>query len=113
MNMKKDVSIATLEEDILTVLIGKRLYGLQILSAVNEADKDVRQIGFGSLYPTLHRMQKKNLVESEWGDETDNNGARRKYYKVTGIGETMLNKCRDRRVYLSNWSPSPAMGVPI
>ena len=85
----ESITLSALEEDLLTALFSKELYGLQIINAINEASEGKRQIGFGSLYPTLHRMEKKGLVKARWGEQTDpeSGGARRKYYQVTGLGE--------------------------
>jgi DNA-binding PadR family transcriptional regulator len=98
------------EEDILTVLLGKELYGLQIIQAVNVASQCKRDIGFGSLYPALNRLSKNGLLKSRWGDEIDeeSGGARRKYYKVTGLGERVLHETQNYRAALSVWQPGLA-----
>lgn len=101
------ITLSALEEDLLTVLRGKELYGLQVMNAINEASDGKRQIGFGSLYPTLHRMEKKGLVKSRWGEETDpeSGGARRKYYEITGLGEQALRETQEYRAHLAGWKP--------
>ncbi|MBD2303306.1 PadR family transcriptional regulator [Nostoc sp. FACHB-190] len=101
------ITLSALEEDLLTVLRGKELYGLQVMNAINEASDGKRQIGFGSLYPTLHRMEKKGLVKSRWGEETDaeSGGARRKYYEITGLGEQVLRETQEYRAHLAGWKP--------
>ena len=43
-------------------LSGRELYGLEIITAVADASDGKRKIGFGSLYPTLHKLEKKGLV---------------------------------------------------
>ncbi|MBW4490348.1 MAG: PadR family transcriptional regulator [Trichocoleus desertorum ATA4-8-CV12] len=104
----QDITLSALEEDLLTVLLGKELYGLQVMNAMNEARQGRRQIGFGSLYPTLHRLDKKGLVKARWGDEADEEagGARRKYYKLTGLGEKVLKETQEYRAYLAGWQPT-------
>ncbi|WP_218080082.1 PadR family transcriptional regulator [Anthocerotibacter panamensis] len=101
-------TLSALEENLLTVLSGRELYGLQILKAFEEATSGRRQIGFGSLYPTLHRLQKKGFVTSRWGDETpeERGGARRRYYQLTGLGETALHEVQLIRVALAAWEPA-------
>jgi DNA-binding PadR family transcriptional regulator len=45
------------------------------------------KLSIGGLYTTLHRMEEKGLVISRWGEPTEiRKGARRKYYKITGVG---------------------------
>lgn len=102
------ITLSALEEDLLTVLCSKELYGLQIMNGINDASKGLRQIGFGSLYPTLHRLEKKGLVKARWGEETDpeSGGARRKYYHVTGLGEQVLRDTQEYRAHLALWKPA-------
>lgn len=102
------ITLSALEEDLLTVLCSKELYGLQIMNAINDASKGKRSIGFGSLYPTLHRLEKKGLVKARWGEETDpeSGGARRKYYRVTGLGEQVLRGIQAYRAHLAGWKPA-------
>ncbi|BAY96057.1 MULTISPECIES: PadR family transcriptional regulator [unclassified Tolypothrix] len=95
------VKLSALEEDILTLLRGLEMYGLEILDGLN--DGRPIPIGFGSLYPTLNRLEKKGLVSWKWGDEQDETGgARRKYYKVTGLGANVLREVQEYREKLAN-----------
>ena len=106
---KKDdfIVLSPLEEDILTALSGRELYGLQIIDAIAEASNGRRKIGFGSLYPTLHKLDKKGFVEPRWGDELEETGgARRKYYKITGLGSRVLTETQEFRSRLAG--PQPA-----
>ena len=104
--------LSTLEEDILTVLLGRPLYGLLISRAITEASNGVRQIGVGSLYPTLRRLERKGFVSSYWeGDEAETRGkkrggARRRYYKITPEGSSVLLENRTVRQNLLNWQPA-------
>ncbi len=109
------IVLSALEEDLLTVLLGKECYGLQIMKAMNEASKGKREIGFGSLYPTLHRLEKKGLVKTRWGDEKDSEsgGARRKYYQVTGLGQRVLKETQEYRVQLAGWQPAFFQGRQV
>jgi len=94
------VKLSALEEDILTLMGTHKMYGLEMLDGLN--DKRPIPIGFGSLYPTLNRLEKKGLVSWEWGSEQDTSGgARRKYYKVTGQGAVELKKVQKYRELLA------------
>jgi len=74
-----------LKEQILTVLLRHgELYGLQMRELI-EQDFG-RKVSFGSLYPTLRRLERGGLVTARWGDErlVERGGARRRYYRRTG-----------------------------
>jgi PadR family transcriptional regulator PadR len=45
------------EETVLTVLRNHELYGLEIIKAIEEATEGKRRVGFGALYPTLHKLE--------------------------------------------------------
>ena len=80
-------------------LSGRELYGLEIITAVADASVDKRKIGFGSLYPTLHKLEKKGLVKARWGEDTpeERAGARRRYSAITGLGERAVKKAQQVR----------------
>ena len=80
--------LSAVEEDILTLLVGRELYGLAIIEASKSAVGGSRALRLGSLYTALYKMEKKGLVRSWWGSETpDERGhARRRYYTATGSG---------------------------
>ena len=98
---KKSIKLSSIDEDILTVLLGRELYGLEILDYINP-DRPGIPLTYGSIYPALNRLEKKGLIESKWGDEsTGSSGARRKYYKVTGPGASTLSDVQLYRQLLS------------
>ena len=103
--------LSALEEDILTVLLGQPLYGLQVSKAITDASNGVRKIGVGSLYPTLRRLEKKGFVSSYWDDnesepkEKQRGGARRRYYRITPDGSKVLSENRTVRENLLQWQP--------
>jgi PadR family transcriptional regulator PadR len=100
-----EIGLSTREEDLLTLLTGKQLYGLEILAATKASG---RTIGVGSLYPTLHKMERKRLVRSWWGEETAaaRGHARRRYYTATAFGERVLAQTQRRRAGLAQWHPA-------
>ena len=102
--------ISALEEDILTLLLGQPLYGLQICKAIDESSGGKQTLKVGSLYPSLHRLEAKGLVLSymQDGDLTARKGNRRKYYRITGKGSRALNQRQMTRSNLAKWRPSPA-----
>ncbi|MEM1239742.1 MAG: PadR family transcriptional regulator [Cyanobacteria bacterium P01_H01_bin.26] len=106
---QKPVRISAIDEDVLTALLGRELYGLEILDQLN-LDRP-SELKFGSLYPALNRLEKKGLVSWKWGDEVDESGgARRKYYKVTGLGVRSLRAVQEYRAALAQRAgQAPAM----
>jgi PadR family transcriptional regulator, regulatory protein PadR len=105
MPRKKDdadtVRLSAIDEDVLTALLGRELYGLEILDQLNPGRP--LEISFGSLYPALNRLEKKGFIEWRWGDEQDGSGgARRKYYKVTGLGASTLKDVQNYRASLGH-----------
>jgi DNA-binding PadR family transcriptional regulator len=46
------------------------------------------QVSFGSLFPSLHRMEERGWVEAEW--RTSENNRRAKYYRLTSLGRAQL-----------------------
>jgi PadR family transcriptional regulator, regulatory protein PadR len=94
------IRLSAIEEDLLTVLLGRELYGLDILDQLNPGR--LIEISFGSLYPALNRMEKKGFISWRWGDVQDGSGgARRKYYKVTGLGSSVLYEVQQYRMALT------------
>lgn len=99
----KPVRLSAIDEDILTVLLGQEFYGLEILDELNQGRPIT--LSFGSLYPALNRLEKKGLISWRWGDEVDDSGgARRKYYKVTGLGANTLSGVQQYRLVLAQRS---------
>lgn len=96
--------ISPIEEDILNLLLGRELYGLQICRAFEEASGGTRRMSVGTLYPVLARLERKGLVLSRMEDNP-NGGARRKYFRITPGGSKVLLEAKDFREKLSAWSP--------
>ena len=108
MKIKKDGELSRREETVLIALRNRELYGLQIIKALEQVTDGKRRIGFGSLYPTLHQLEKKGMVKSRWGDETpeEKGAARRKYYTITNTGERALREAEQVRNQLARWNPA-------
>ena len=113
-DMENLPSVSALEEDILTALFSHPLYGLQICDAIDQSSTGQHMMKIGSLYPSLHRLEKKGFVTSRMAEtETKTRGGnRRKYYKITMKGATALSQKQEMRRRLADWgkkaSPNPA-----
>jgi PadR family transcriptional regulator, regulatory protein PadR len=88
--------LSAIEEDILTVLVDRECYGLEILGYLNLGRRHT--LTFSSLYPALNRLGEKKFIDWRWGDETDSSGgARRKYYKLIDLGISTLKEVQNYR----------------
>jgi DNA-binding PadR family transcriptional regulator len=91
--------ISALEEDVLTVLLNRELYGLEMLKILNRGRRVPMKLG--SLYSTLKSLKTKKLADWHYGDEQqDTGGGRRKYYRLTESGRTALKDLRQYRLEL-------------
>ncbi len=73
-----------------TLKDGGPLHGVGIADRIVRHSGDSLRIEEGSLYPALHRLQDKGLVEWEW--MTSEKGKRAKYYTLSTAGEKALQK---------------------
>jgi PadR family transcriptional regulator, regulatory protein PadR len=102
------IILSATEEDILTVIWGflQGVYGLDILNRINRANKETnrREIGVGTLYPALKRMEQQGLVTGRWGEYVgeESGGARRRYYTISADGEAALIATQQYRQQLAS-----------
>lgn len=75
---------------ILSILSRKESYGYEIIQKVKEVSDNQLEWGEGSLYPVLHKLEKKGLIISEW--KVSDTGRKRKYYSVSQEGKEVLNQ---------------------
>jgi len=89
MENTKDDKLTINEVKVLSALAFKEMYGLEVIKNVQEEHNT--NLYLGTLYNLLSRLDKKGFVTSRWGDDEDGkNGARRRYYKITGLGERVV-----------------------
>ena len=62
-----DLLQGTLELLILRTLALEPMHGWGIAQRIQQVSKDALQIGQGSLYPALHRLEYKGWIRAEWG----------------------------------------------
>ena len=103
----------TLDMLVLRILQWGPQHGHGIGQAIRTQSDDLLKVETGSLYPALHRLQKRGWLESEWGVSEANQRA--KYYQLTSAGKAQLSRERDRWSLLVNaigriMNPSPARG---
>ena len=74
---------------VLSAIADKDEYGLGIIKEVKE--KSGIKLVLGSLYNILGKLEKLGYVEGYWGETAEGRGGnRRRYYKITGLGEKAL-----------------------
>lgn len=83
-----DVLQGTLDMLILKALSLEAMHGWGISQRIQQISRDVLQINQGSLYPALHRLERRAWIESDWG--TSENNRRAKYYQLTSLGKKQL-----------------------
>ncbi len=85
---KLEVMQGTLDLLILQTLQWGPQHGHGIGQAIRAKSDDLLQVEHGSLYPALHRLRRKEWIESEWG--VTNNNQRAKFYRLTSAGKRQL-----------------------
>jgi PadR family transcriptional regulator PadR len=80
----------TLDMLILRTLLFGPAHGHQIAKHIQRTTDEVLQVEHGSLYPALHRLERKGWVTAKW--ETAKDGNRQfKYYRMTAAGKKQLS----------------------
>jgi len=83
-----DLLQGTLDLLILQTIALEPMHGWGIALRIQQVSQDVLQIGQGSLYPALYRLEYKGWIKSEWGSSENNRRA--KFYKLTAAGRRQL-----------------------
>jgi transcriptional regulator len=92
---RTDLLQGTLDLLILKVLAPAPMHGYAISQRIQQVSRDILQVQQGSLYPALHRLERRKWVKAEWAPSENNRRA--KYYRLTAAGRRQLEE------ELSNW----------
>ena len=84
----------TLDMLVLRTLQWGPQHGHGIGRAIRRQSDDLLKVETGSLYPALHRLEKRGWLSSEWGVSEANQRA--KYYRLTVAGKAQLSRERNR-----------------
>ncbi|QXD23612.1 PadR family transcriptional regulator [Opitutia bacterium ISCC 51] len=87
---KKDVLLGTLDLLILRVISAGPIHGYGIARRIQQISHDVLTVQQGSLYPALHRLEKKSFIQSDW--QTGETKKPIKMYALTKDGEKQLEE---------------------
>ena len=83
-----DLPQGTLDLLILrTISLGPQ-HGWAVSERVQQMSSDVLRVQQGSLYPALHRLERRGWIKARWG--TSENNRRAKYYELTKAGRKQL-----------------------
>jgi PadR family transcriptional regulator PadR len=83
-----DLLQGTLDMLVLRTLLFGPLHGYGIAKAIRSTSKEALEIEFGSLYPSLKRLELKGWIASKW--ETSDLNRRARYYRLTPTGRKQL-----------------------
>jgi PadR family transcriptional regulator PadR len=83
-----DLPQGTLALLILRTLALESQHGWAISERIQQVSRDVLQVPQGSLYPALHRLERRGWIKAEW--RISDNNRRAKYYMLTAKGRKQL-----------------------
>ncbi len=79
----------TLDMLILRTLVFGPAHGHQVAAHIQRTSAEVLQVEHGSLYPALHRLERKGWIAASWETAKDRN-RQFKYYRLTAAGRRQL-----------------------
>ena len=90
MARKTDLLQGTLDLLVLKTVAAGPLHGYGIAQRILVTSKELLQVQQGSLYPALHRLERKGLLKAEWRET--GNGPMAKVYSLTASGRACLRQ---------------------
>jgi len=93
-NQRLELLQGTLDMLILRTLQWGPRHGHGIGQAIRSQSDDLLRVETGSLYPALHRLEKRGWLKAEWGVSEANQRA--KFYQLTAPGKAQLSREQDR-----------------
>lgn len=83
-----DLPQGTLDLLILRTLVAGANHGWGISERIHQVSREVLQVQQGSLYPALHRLERRGWIKASWGSSENNRRA--KFYELTRLGRKQL-----------------------
>ena len=90
MGSQIDLLQGTLDLLIMKTLALRPMHGWGIAQRIQQVSKEVLQVGQGSLYPALARLEQRGWISAEWS--TSENNRRARYYSLTKAGTKQLER---------------------
>jgi PadR family transcriptional regulator PadR len=94
MAKKTDLIQGTLDLLILKTVANGPIHGYGIAQRILVTSKELLQVQQGSLYPALHRLERKGVLKAEWRET--GNGPMAKFYTLTAAGRTCLRQEKEQ-----------------
>ncbi len=85
---KSDLLQGTLDMVILKIVALGPVHGYAISQRIRQITREVLQVNQGSLYPALHRLEKRGLLDAEW--TRTESGREAKFYRLSRRGRRQL-----------------------
>ena len=85
---KADLLQGTLDLLILKIVALGPVHGYGISQRIRQISEEVLLVQQGSLYPALHRLEKRGWLEADWGES--DNGRQAKFYRLSAKGRKQL-----------------------
>jgi PadR family transcriptional regulator, regulatory protein PadR len=85
---KSDLLQGTLDMLIMKIVALGPVHGYGISQRIRQISKEVLNVQQGSLYPALHRLEKRGWLEADWGES--DNGRQAKFYRLSAKGRKQL-----------------------
>ena len=86
--LRKQTLDGNVETLVLSILEAGPSYGYAIVRELNERSGGILQLGEGTIYPVLYRLEEKKLISARW--HLSENGRQRKYYRLIAKGRKAL-----------------------
>lgn len=97
---KADLPQGTLDLLILKIVALGPIHGYAIAQRLEQVSRQVVQVGQGSLYPALHRLEKRGWLAAQW--RATETGREAKFYLLTRAGRTQLDTEQETWLRLSD-----------
>ena len=94
MAKKTDLIQGTLDLLILKTVANGPIHGYGIAQRILVTSKELLQVQQGSLYPALHRLERKGVLKAEWRET--GNGPMAKFYSLTATGRACLREEKEQ-----------------
>jgi transcriptional regulator len=85
---KSDLLQGTLDMLVLKIVALEPAHGYGIARRIQQISRDALQVQQGSLYPALHRLEKRGWLSAEWRESETGRDA--KFYSLTRVGRKQL-----------------------
>ena len=93
MSNRIDLPQGTLDLLILRTISNEPVHGWAISERLQQVSAEALRVQQGSLYPALHRLERKGWIAASWG--TSENNRKAKYYELTKAGRKQLEVERE------------------